>query len=88
MSKKLLVEKIAAKLQVPDSAAAEALNAVAEAIKETVEAGAVGASVRVLPLGNFKKVHRAERSGRNPLNGETYTIAAHDAIVFKQPKKG
>lgn len=87
MSKKLLVEKVAAKLQVPHGAAAEAIDAVAEAIKETVEASAVGTLVRVKPLGNFKKVHRAERSGRNPLNGETFTIAAHDAIVFKQPKK-
>lgn len=88
MSKKVIVDKIADKLGLTQKAAAETLDAVAEAIKETVESSATGSLIRIPPLGNFKKVHRAERAARNPQTGEAITIAAHDAIVFKQSKKG
>jgi nucleoid DNA-binding protein len=83
MSKELLVDEVAATLGGTKKDALAAVDAVAAALSKVAGAGAV---VRVAPLGTFKRVHKPQRTGRNPQTGEAITIAARDVITFKPSK--
>ena len=45
-----------------------------------------GESVQLIGFGTFSVSERAARSGRNPLSGETITIAASKNAKFKAGK--
>ena len=84
MSLSKVTDAVAASLGCKKADAAKSINAVVEAINSVVSAGS---PVRLPPLGSFKLTHRKERTARNPQTGESITIAAHNAVVFKQMKR-
>lgn len=55
---------------------------VASALKEP------GDRVAIPKFGTFTVIHKAERNGHNPSNGQPIVIPAHDVIVFKQTQAG
>lgn len=83
MNKKELVAAIADKAEVTKVNAEASLNAIVEAISEEL---AKGGDVAISGLGKFSVRDRAARTGRNPQTGETISIAASKAPVFKAAK--
>lgn len=83
MTKEAVILSVSDTLGTSRAEAAKAVDAVTLAIRDTVH---TGRDVRLAPLGTFKLVHKAERTGRNPATGERLTIPAHDKITFKQSK--
>ena len=65
------------------SAAGDAVDAVFEAIGEAL---ARGEDVRIVGFGTFGTRSRPARTGRNPRNGESLSIAASTAPTFKAGK--
>ena len=80
MRKQELVKSVAQKLGKSESEAANAVNAVFGVIEERL---AQGKDVTVSGFGSFKVVERSAREGRNPQTGESMTIAAKKAPVFR-----
>ena len=64
--------------------AKDAVDAVFEAIGEAL---ANGEEVRILGFGTFGTRSRPARTGRNPLTGESLSIQASTAPVFKPSQK-
>lgn len=83
MRKPELVSAVAEKAGMTKVDAEVAVNAVLEAITETL---AKGEAVQLVGFGNFEVKERAERTGHNPQTGEKITIAASKAIGFKAGK--
>ncbi len=80
MRKQELVKSVAQKLGKSESEASNAVNAVFGVISESL---AEGKDVTVSGFGSFKVVERSAREGRNPQTGESMTIAAKKAPVFR-----
>jgi DNA-binding protein HU-beta len=80
MSKQDLVEVLAKKTGLSKNAAAEALNAVLEAISSSLKKGQ---DVVLTGFGTFKVASRKARTGRNPKTGETIKIPARKVVRFK-----
>jgi nucleoid DNA-binding protein len=80
MSKQDLVEVLAKKTGLSKNAAAEALNAVLEAISSSLKKGE---DVVLTGFGTFKVASRKARTGRNPKTGETIKIPARKVVRFK-----
>lgn len=61
-----------------------ATTAIVDSLFETMT-GALqkGDSVMIRDFGTFDVVHRAERTGRNPLTGTTVTIPSRRAVTFR-----
>lgn len=84
MTKKELIEKVAADAEITKKAAEIALNSVLEGIETSlVEEG----KMSFVGFGTFEVRERAERQGRNPRNPEEVIhIPASKAPVFKAGK--
>ena len=82
-TKKDLAEKVAESADLTKNKAAEAVNAVFEAISETLKDGG---EVSVSGVGKVEVSERAARQGVNPATGEKIQIAASKAPKFKPAK--
>ena len=80
MNKTELVAAVAEKTALSKKDSEKALNAVIDAIKETL---AAGDKVQLVGFGTFEVRARGERKGRNPQTKEEITIAASKTPVFK-----
>ena len=83
MNKRELVEAVAEGTGMSRSAAAEALDAVLEAVAGSL---AAGEPVSVPGFGTFEVRERGARTGRNPRTGEAIEIAASRAPAFRAGK--
>ena len=75
--------RVADRIGVGRSAAGDAVDAVFEALAETL---ARGEDVRITGFGTFGTRSRPARTGRDPRNGENLNIAASTAPTFKAGK--
>lgn len=81
MSKRMIVDGMLESGVFPNKAAAEtAYDAVVESL---VEALGAAQDVELRPFGSFRVVERKARAGRNPRTGESVTIPARRAVVFR-----
>lgn len=80
MNKADIIEAIAAKANASKAATGVALNAIPEAIAESL---AKGDSVQLIGFGSFSVSKRAARLGRNPQTGKEIKIAAKKEARFK-----
>lgn len=80
MTKKDFIARISTEAGITKAKAGEVYNAIASAIKDGV---ATDGMVQLPGIGSFKKVHKPERTSRNPLTGEPVTTPAHNAVKFK-----
>lgn len=78
-----LVAKVASGADLSKESASQAVEAVAKAIIESLNAGE---EVRFSGLGIFDVSERAARQGRNPQTGEAIAIAASKAARFRAAK--
>lgn len=81
MTKADIVENVYEKLGVySKKEAAEIVEVVFEAVKETLSAGE---KLKISGFGNFVVRPKQERVGRNPKTGDRITIAARKVLTFK-----
>ena len=83
MNKSELVEHIALNADISKAAAERALDAVTQAVKNTLKKGG---SVALVGFGTFTVTKRAARNGRNPRTGDTIKIKASKAAKFTPGK--
>lgn len=83
MSKKDLIDAMAAHADITKDKAGAALDAIVEHIEKTLKSGE---EVNFAPLGKFKVTKRAAREGRNPLSGEKIKIPASNVPKFTPSK--
>lgn len=83
MNKNELVAQVADKTGTAKSDAAKAVDAVFDAITESLQSGE---DVKIIGFGNFSVSQRAASEGRNPRTGETIQIPASKAPKFKAGK--
>jgi len=83
MNKTELSAAVAAKADLTRKQAEAAVNAVVEAVGETL---AAGGRVQIVGFGTFEVKNRPARKARNPRTGEEINIAASKAPVFKAGK--
>ena len=88
VTKKVLAEKVQKALEAKGVklSVEKSIIAVNTVFNEIANAVADGDEARIDSFGTFKGVDKAERTGINPRTGETITIAAHKAVVFKAAK--
>ena len=79
MNKLQLTDAVAQKAGMTKKDAAEAVNAVLDAIVESL---AAGDDVKITGFGGFEVKERAARTGRNPKTGEAVEIAASKYVAF------
>ncbi len=84
MNKQDLVAKVAEKIDVSKTKAAEAVDAVIDSIKASLKKGD---DVRLVGFGTFTVSRRAASTGRNPRTGEPIKIAASKQPKFKAGKE-
>ena len=83
ISKKQLVDQIAAKTD----ATKTDINTILDAYIDVVESNvAEGNKVQLVGFGAFELRHRAARKGRNPQTGKEIEIAASNVPAFKPGK--
>jgi len=83
VNKTQLVEKIADNADISKASAGRALDAVIEAVTETLKAEE---QVALVGFGTFSVRTRAARTGRNPKTGEEIQIAEAKVPAFKAGK--
>ena len=83
VNKTQLVEKIAENADLSKASAGRALDAVIEAVTETLKAEE---QVALVGFGTFSVRTRAARTGRNPKTGEEIQIAEAKVPAFKAGK--
>ena len=83
LTKAGIVDSVSVRLECSRADAGDYVEAVLNAMKETLEAGNV---VKVSGFGNFEVRDKTPRPGRNPLTGEPFTIAARRVLTFKASK--
>lgn len=83
ISKKQLVDQIAAKTDATKTDINTILDAYIDVVKSNV---AEGNKVQLVGFGAFELRHRAARKGRNPQNGKEIEIAASNVPAFKPGK--
>lgn len=84
MNKQDLVTAVADKTDISKQKAAEAVEAMLDAIKATLK---TGDDVRIVGFGTFTVSSRAATTGRNPRTGEPIKIAASKSPKFKAGKE-
>lgn len=84
MNKQELVSKVAAEADLPKTKAEAAVNAVIDAIKNSLKGGD---DVRLVGFGTFTVASRAATTGRNPRTGEPINIPASKQPKFKAGKE-
>lgn len=80
MNKYDLIQSVAEKLSLDVTGGRKAINAVTEAITESI---VNGDKVTITGFGTFAPVQRNERTARNPINGEQIHVPAKTAVVFR-----
>jgi integration host factor subunit alpha len=80
MTKADLVEKIQTTTGISKKDSFDILEAVFSIMKDTLESGE---KIKVAGFGNFEVKEKKDRKGRNPITGETITIAARRVLIFK-----
>ena len=83
MNKTELIATVAEKAELSKKDSEKAVNAVFEAITESLKAGD---KVALVGFGTFDVKERAERTGKNPRTGEPVVIAATRVPGFKAGK--
>ena len=83
ISKKQLVDQIAAKTDATKTDINTILDAYIDVVKSNV---AEGNKVQLVGFGAFELRHRAARKGRNPQTGKEIEIAASNVPAFKPGK--
>ncbi|MGN0812373.1 MAG: HU family DNA-binding protein [Candidatus Coproplasma sp.] len=83
MNKTELVKVVAEKADLTQAVAADAVNAMVDAIVEKL---VEGDEVAILGFGSFKVADRPARTARNPQTGETVEVPASKAVTFKVSK--
>lgn len=83
ISKKKLVDQIAAKTDATKTDINTILDAYIDVVKSNV---AEGNKVQLVGFGAFELRHRAARKGRNPQTGKEIEIAASNVPAFKPGK--
>lgn len=83
MNKTEFIAAVAEKEGIDKKCAEKAVNAVFSTITETL---AKGEKIQVLGFGSFEVREKAEKQARNPRTGETITVPASKAPVFKAGK--
>lgn len=83
MNKTQLIDVVATKTGLKKKEAEAAVNAMTEAIAETLKAGD---KVQLIGFGTFEVKARAARQGHNPKTGEAITIAASKHPAFTAGK--
>ncbi len=83
MNKTELVEYIAKSADISKASALRSLDAVLEAITETLKKGE---TVTLVGFGTFSVNERASRAGRNPRTGEVIQIESARSPKFKPGK--
>ena len=83
ISKKQLVDQIAAKTDATKTDINTILDAYIDVVKSNV---AEGNKVQLVGFGAFELRHRAARKGRNPQTGKEIEIAATNVPAFKPGK--
>lgn len=83
MNKSELIEAIAASADIPKAAATRALDAMVEAVTDSLKKGD---SVSLVGFGTFTVKERAARTGRNPQTGQPIEISAAKVPSFKAGK--
>lgn len=84
MNKQDLVDAVAQQIDMPKQKAAETVEAVIEAIKDSLKKGD---DVRLVGFGTFTVASRAATTGRNPRTGEPINIPASKQPKFKAGKE-
>ncbi len=79
MTKADLIDAVAAEVDIPKKAAAEAIDSVFENITKTLKKGDKYTHVG---FGTFGVSNRAAREGRNPQTGATIKIPARNVVKF------
>ena len=83
MTKAQLAARVATQASMSRTGAAAAVNAVFSAVADAL---ASGETVTIADFGTFSTKSRPARQGRNPLTGESITIAASSRPSFKALK--
>lgn len=84
MNKQDLVSKVAESADISKQKAAQAVDAVIEAIKGSLKKGD---DVRLVGFGTFSVAKRSATTGRNPRTGEPIKIPASKQPKFKAGKE-
>ena len=80
MNKKELIKVVADKLEMTQKAAGEVVDALFDAITETL---AEGNDVSIFGFGKFEIRGVEERTVRNPQDGSDVVVPAHNKVAFK-----
>lgn len=80
MNKNELITAVASKAGYTKADTTKAITALLDVITEQL---CEGNEVKITGLGTFKVSERAARVGRNPITGESISIEARKAPVFK-----
>ena len=83
MNKTEFIAAVAEKAEISKKDSEKALKAFVDVVAEQLKAGD---KVQLVGFGTFEVSERAAREGRNPQTGETMTIAACKAPMFKAGK--
>lgn len=83
MNKSEMIDAIAEGADISKAAAGRALDAVIDAVTDTLKKGE---TVNLIGFGTFEVRDRAARTGRNPQTGATIQIAAAKSPAFKAGK--
>jgi len=83
MTKKDLIQVVSKKANLTNKAAAEAVQAFLNGIRDSLKRGE---KVVITGFGTFSIRRRAQRTGRNPKTGEKITIVARKAPGFTPGK--
>jgi DNA-binding protein HU-beta len=83
MNKAELIETVADAADMSKSDATRAVDAITQAITDTLKKDE---QVAIVGFGTFSLRKRAARSGRNPRTGETISIKASNVPAFKPGK--
>jgi len=83
MNKSELVQVVSEKLGATKRDAEASLNAVVEAIQESL---VKGEKIQLVGFGSFEVKKRAARKGRNPQTGEEMKVEAKKVPVFRAGK--
>ena len=80
MNKTELAKSVAAKAEVSQAIAKEAVDAVLDSIQEALKGGD---SVQLLGFGTFSVAERSARTAKNPRTGEAVKVPAKKVAKFK-----
>lgn len=80
MNKKEMIKEVALKVEMTQKDAGVVVDAVFETIADEL---ATGGEVNITGFGKFASVHKPARVARNPQDGSTVEVPAHNTPKFK-----